>query len=807
MAHNDAMTTVQERPGSSSAVSNAESPGDEPGLSRRNHWVNHVARHAHERPDHAALRFAGSSTTYAELDARTARLADALARRGVSQGDRVALLTTNRPEFVEAMLATTRLGAIAVPVNFRLSVGEVRYVLADSGAVVVLTEDALLPLVTGARTELPDLRTVVLISESAAEDGTERYADLLAERGARHTPPDVHEDAPALIMYTSGTTGHPKGAVLTHLNLLSQSHTVLASWRVPGADTVNLCAAPMFHIAAVGCIAPLLLSGGTTVIHPTGGFDAAGLLDALETERVTTLFLVPAQWQVVCADPSVPTRDLRLEVISWGAAPASDTVLRRMSEVFPDARNVAVFGQTEMSPITCSLDGADALRKLGSVGKPIDAVSVRVVDEDLRDVPAGEVGEIVYRGPNLMLGYWNNPEATAAAFRGGWFHSGDPRPPRRGRFRLRRRPAQGHDHLRRGEHLLQRGGERRRRPSRSRRGRGDRPPRRAVRRGAAGGPRREPAGGAVGRRAADLALRAARPLQAPRPRRRGRRAAAQRRRQGGQGGTACGPRPGLGSEVVTTTAEKAAQLRALHLDPELLLVVNVWDAITAKVVAETPGTTALATASHSIAASHGYPDGEQIPLDLMIAAVGRIATATDLPVTADLEAGYGDAGATISRAIDVGIVGANLEDQVKPLPEAVAAVEAAVAAGERAGVPFALNARTDAFLRAGDKDPAAVLADAIERGRAYLDAGATSFFVPGKLDEPTVTQLVEALGPQRVNLIGVPGSLSLATCQQLGVARVSYGPWSQNVALTALAKLTEDVLAGGELPEGTRKLN
>jgi len=122
-------------------------------------------------------------------------------------------------------------------------------------------------------------------------------------------------------------------------------------------------------------------------------------------------------------------------------------------------------------------------------------------------------------------------------------------------------------------------------------------------------------------------------------------------------------------------------------------------------------------------------------------------------------------------------------------------------------VPFVLNARTDAFLKAGDKDRDAVVADAIERGRAYLDAGASTFFVPGKLDEPTVTRLVDALGRQKVNVIGVPGSLPLATLQRLGVARVSYGPWSQNVALTALATLVEDVHDGGGLPTGTRKLN
>ena len=252
---------------------------------------------------------------------------------------------------------------------------------------------------------------------------------------------------------------------------------------------------------------------------------------------------------------------------------------------------------------------------------------------------------------------------------------------------------------------------------------------------------------------------------------------------------------------------RAQELQRLHSDPELLVVVNVWDAITATTVANTPGTKALATASHGIAASRGYPDGEVIPRDEMIAEVGLIARQTELPVSADLEAGYGDPGGTIARAIDVGIVGANLEDQLKPLSEAVKAVEAAVAAGESAGVPFALNARTDAWVRGGDRDPKVILDDAIERGRAYLEAGATSFFVPGKLDEDTIQALVAALGEQKVNVIGVPGVPSTKRLGELGVARCSFGPWSQNVALTALAKLAEDAYAGGGLPDGTRKLN
>lgn len=258
---------------------------------------------------------------------------------------------------------------------------------------------------------------------------------------------------------------------------------------------------------------------------------------------------------------------------------------------------------------------------------------------------------------------------------------------------------------------------------------------------------------------------------------------------------------------MTTNAERAAELLRLHTEPELLVLVNVWDAISAKVVAETPGVRAIATASHSIAASLGYPDGEVIPRDEMIAAVARVVAAVDLPVTADLEAGYGGAGETVRRAIDVGVVGANIEDQMRPLPDAVKAVADVVAAGEAAGIPFVLNARTDAFLRAGDREPEAVLADAIERGRAYLDAGAACFFVPGKLDERTVVRLVDALGPQKVSMIAVPGSIPLDRMESLGVARVSFGPWSQNVALTALGALTQAAVKGGGLPDGTRRLN
>src|SRR6476661_4055228 len=179
-------------------------------------------------------------------------------------------------------------------------------------------------------------------------------------------------------------------------------------------------------------------------------------------------------------------------------------------------------------------------------------------------------------------------------------------------------------------------------------------------------------------------------------------------------------------------ATRARTLLELHEAPEILVLTNVWDVVSAQVVAATDGVRALATASHSIASSFGYPDGENIPLDLHLDMVGRIAAAVELPVTMDFEAGYGDAGETARRAIDAGVVGGNLEDQMKPLDDAVAAVEAVLRAGRDAGIDFVLNARTDVFVRAEQgADRGELIAEAIRRGKAFLEAGAPVVFVPG----------------------------------------------------------------------------
>lgn len=396
----------------------------QPYLARRQNWVNQLERHAMMQPDAPALRFVGNTMTWADLRRRVAALAGALSGRGVGFGDRVMILMLNRTEFVESVLAANMIGAIAVPLNFRLTPTEIAVLVEDCVAHVMLTEAALAPVAIGVRNIQP-LLSVIVVAGGSSQDSVFGYEDLLNEAGDVHEPVDIPNDSPTLIMYTSGTTGRPKGAVLTHANLTGQAMTALYTSGANINSDVGFVGVPLFHIAGIGNMLTGLLLGLPTVIYPLGAFDPGQLLDVLEAEKVTGIFLVPAQWQAVCTEQQARPRDLRLRVLSWGAAPAPDALLRQMSATFPETQILAAFGQTEMSPVTCMLLGEDAIAKRGSVGRVIPTVAARVVDQNMNDVPVGEVGEIVYRAPTLMSCYWNNPEATAEAFAGGWFHSGD----------------------------------------------------------------------------------------------------------------------------------------------------------------------------------------------------------------------------------------------------------------------------------------------------------------------------------------------------------------------------------------------
>jgi 2-methylisocitrate lyase-like PEP mutase family enzyme len=259
---------------------------------------------------------------------------------------------------------------------------------------------------------------------------------------------------------------------------------------------------------------------------------------------------------------------------------------------------------------------------------------------------------------------------------------------------------------------------------------------------------------------------------------------------------------------VPDLAARARTLLELHRAPEILVLANVWDVASARVVAATEGVRALATASHAIAATFGYEDGENIPLELHLDLVRRISAAVELPVTMDFEAGYGDAGETARRVIAAGAVGGNLEDRMRPLDDAVAEVEAVLRAGRDVGVDFVLNARTDALLQAPEgADRGELVQEAIRRGRAFLEAGAPVVFVPGAVGRREIAELADGLGPRKLSVLTVPGvSPSVRELEELGVARVSTGPFAQRAAMTALQDATSALVAGGSLPPGTRNL-
>lgn len=383
---------------------------------------------ARKTPDRVGFVVGEVSRTMAELDSRTDRVARALEKRGVRPGDRVAILMTNHMEMIEALFGITRLGAIAVPLNFRLVASEVAFLLEDSGAKVMIVDIETAPLVREASERIPSLISCLVVGDGVpdAGPGAESYEEALAEVSGEPINVDVPEDAPAFIMYTSGTTGLPKGAVITHMNFVVSGMSVAVSLHVEGASEVWLSGLPLFHIGGIDQIVPyVFLSGGKSVVLASGHFAPRDALETLEKEGVTGCFFVPSQWQAICDLPGMDNRSLSLKRIAFGAAPTLAPLIDRLATRFPGIDYLNAFGQTETCGTTTLYMEKDAYFKMGSVGKPVPNVEVRIVDDSMKDVSIGEVGEVVYRGPVVFAGYWKRPKETAEAFAGGWFHSGD----------------------------------------------------------------------------------------------------------------------------------------------------------------------------------------------------------------------------------------------------------------------------------------------------------------------------------------------------------------------------------------------
>ncbi|MEU0571330.1 acyl-CoA synthetase [Nonomuraea sp. NPDC005983] len=389
-------------------------------MTTRQHAIGDLLRRSAARhPGKTAIVFGELRQSYADLDATVNRTANALAARGVRKGDRFAVFSHNNHAFVVAYFALARLGAISVPINFMLGADEVAYILDHSGATGMLVEEALLPVAARAAGERIAVRGVI-----GQGDGWEPVTAWMAHPDDSEPRVEVADDDPIQLMYTSGTESRPKGATLASRGLIAQYVSCVIDGEM-SADDVEVHALPLYHCAQLHCfLTPGVYLGATNVILP--GADPAAILATIETEGATKLFCPPTVWIGLLRHPDFDRRDLSsLRKGYYGASIMPVEVLKEIAQRLPDVRLFNFYGQTEMAPVATVLGPDEQLTRLGSAGRAALNVETRIVDADDRPVPPGVVGEIVHRSPHAMLGYWNDPDRTAEALRGGWFHSGD----------------------------------------------------------------------------------------------------------------------------------------------------------------------------------------------------------------------------------------------------------------------------------------------------------------------------------------------------------------------------------------------
>ncbi|MFJ5302833.1 long-chain fatty acid--CoA ligase [Streptomyces sp. NPDC088350] len=382
--------------------------------------------HLAQRPDAVAVVQDERSLTVRQLHERVNQLAAGLAELGVGRGDVVALLLYNQPEFLELVHAASRLGAVFLPLNYRLSEEEWQYILGHAQAKVIVTEPEFVRAVERSAGCLTDLEHRVLIGGGdLPEEPWTGYEELLARhKGARVEPVDVELDDLQRLMYTSGTTSRPKGVRITYGNLEAKNLAHIVHFGLTAADTTLVCG-PLYHVGGLDMPAlGVLYAGGSVVLQRR--FDPQGVLDAIEKHRVTNVWLAPAMVNAVLEVPDREEYDTSsVRFILGGGEKTPEPVLRRIMTAFPNAWFADAYGLTETVSGDTFLDREHALSKLGSVGRPVPHTRVRIVDDTGVEVPAGELGEITLRGPKVFAGYWRDEKATAAALRNGWFHTGD----------------------------------------------------------------------------------------------------------------------------------------------------------------------------------------------------------------------------------------------------------------------------------------------------------------------------------------------------------------------------------------------
>ncbi|MBC7636584.1 MAG: long-chain fatty acid--CoA ligase [Acetobacteraceae bacterium] len=373
-------------------------------------------------PGGASTIFRDRRRTWAETADRISRIAGGMAALGLRVGERAAILALNSDRYLEVLYAVPAAGAIIVPLNTRLAPPEIDFILADSGAMLLLVDDAFATL-PAQLTQMAGVKQVIYLGDGPIPAGMMGYETLLAEPFTTDSPTGGHDVAG--IFYTGGTTGRSKGVMLTHDNLVSNA-AMMAPAIGYRHDSIYVHAAPMFHLADGASTFAITMVGGTHVF--VARFDPAELLTEIARTKATNTLLVPTMINALANFPTVGDYDVStLRVIPYGASPMPDAVLQAATRAFPTVQFLHVYGMSEASPLVTAMDRNITVTgdRAKSCGLPCMLIEVRIADENDCEVPRGTVGEVQIRGPNIMRGYWKLPDATAAALRGGWYHSAD----------------------------------------------------------------------------------------------------------------------------------------------------------------------------------------------------------------------------------------------------------------------------------------------------------------------------------------------------------------------------------------------
>ncbi|MEU1302549.1 acyl-CoA synthetase [Streptomyces shenzhenensis] len=381
--------------------------------------------HSAQRPGSVAVVQDERQLTVRELHERVNQLAAGLAGLGVRRGDIVGLLLYNRPEFLELVYAVNRIGAVFLPLNYRLSEEEWQYILGHARVKVLVAEPELVGSVDRIAAGLTDLEHRIQVDGDSPDAPWTGYEDLLARHPCAGVQPvEVASDDLQRLMYTSGTTSRPKGVCITHGNVQAKNLAHIVHFGLTAADTTLVCG-PLYHVGGLDMPAlGVLYAGGKVVLQRR--FDPTGALRAIQEHRVTNVWLAPAMVNAVLEVPDRERHDTSsVRFVLGGGEKTPEPVLRRIMTAFPNAWFADAYGLTETVSGDTFLDREHALSKLGSVGRPVPHTRVRIIDDAGKEVPEGGLGEITLRGPKVFPGYWQDERATTAALRDGWFHTGD----------------------------------------------------------------------------------------------------------------------------------------------------------------------------------------------------------------------------------------------------------------------------------------------------------------------------------------------------------------------------------------------